>query len=285
MKILVPTDFTDISEFGLQVARDIALRNSAHIYLVNYIEPVAQGGFSATGDTMQNNDFEAQSYLIELTKRNSQLIHDLAMKYESDKVIIKPVIEVDYFEGAMEKFIKEKEVDLVVMGTSGERSYDELIFGNHTEKIIRISNCPVLSVKNYAGKFEPASMVLAVDLDTEGPVELSYFKKFAEWFDASVHFVHVVKNQKQVTEKRKELLEQQAKAYGFKNYTTTVRPGKNKEEAVAEFAGEKKADLIGVITRSRSSFVNLFFGSFAEEIVKDSSTPALTMPANMDKNG
>jgi nucleotide-binding universal stress UspA family protein len=284
MRILVPTDFSEIAEYGLQVARDIALKNNAEIYLVNYIEPIAEGGFSATGD-ITNNDFEAQAFLIELTKRNSQLIHDLALKYDKDQLTIKPVIEVDHFEGAIEHFIKEKKIDLVVMGTSGERSYDELIFGNHTEKVIHISSCPVLSVKQYTRKFEPRSMVLAVDLDTEGPAELSYFRDFADWFDATVHFVHAVKNQKHLTEKRKELLDKEAKAYGFKSYTATIIVNKNKEEAVAQFAREKQADLIGVTTRARNNFIKLFFGSFAEEIVKGADTPALTLTINTDKNG
>jgi nucleotide-binding universal stress UspA family protein len=170
------------------------------------------------------------------------------------------------------------------MGTSGERSYDELIFGNHTEKIIKVSSCPVLSVKNYNKRFEPKSMVLAVDLESESPIELSYFRKFAEWFNATVHFLHIVKNQKHSTPELKEQLDIAAKAYGFTNYTTAIVANKTKEDAISKYAQEKQADLIGVITRARNSFVNLFFGSVAEEIVKEANTPALTVPMNSGKN-
>ena len=281
MKILVPTDFTEISEYGLKVARDIAIKNQAEIYLVNYIQPIADD-FKATGDTTLPN-FEEQAFIIELTKKNSQLIHDLALKY-GNEVTIKPVIEVDYFESAMEHFIKEKEIDLVVMGTSGERSYDELVFGNHTEKIIRISSCPVLSIKHYYSAFNPKSLVLAVDLETEGSVELSYFKNFAQLFDATVHFVHVVKNKKKITPELTAQLEKEAQTFGFVSYTTSIIVGSNKEETLEGFAKQKKADLIGITTRAKNGLINLFMGSLAGDLVKENETPALTMTVNMDKS-
>lgn len=276
MKILVPTDFSDIAEFGLQVARDIAVKSKADIYLINYIEPLAERDFSATGDGSTTN-FEEQAYMIELTKRNSQLIHNLALKYEDNDINIRPVIEVDHFENAMEHFIKEKDIDLVVMGTSGERSFDELIFGNHTERVIRISNCPVLSVKSYAKKFDPVNMVMVIDLESEEPFKFKFFKDFANLFGATIHFLYVTKNKKHATEKLKARMDTEAKAHGFVDFTIDIRVSRRKEEAVIDFAKEQNADLVGVAKKSKNSLINLFFGSFTEEIIKEEDAPVLTL--------
>lgn len=283
MKILVPTDFSEVSEYGLKVARDIALKNEAEIYLVNYIEPADERGFSATGDISTRASIAAEAFIIEMTKKNSQLIHDLALKYEKDHVTIKPVIEVDYFEDAMDQYIVDKGIDLVVMGTTGERSYDELIFGNHTERVIRISHAPTLSVKSYDHKFEPRDMVLAVDLTTEGSVELAYFKRFADWFHATVHLVNVNKQKNAADQVLREKMENEAQQAGFTSYTINVINGKEKKKSLESFAAEKKADLIGVITRARSPFINLFFGSLTEKLVKETDKPTLALTVNMEK--
>lgn len=278
MKILVPTDFSEISEYGLQAARDIALRTEAEIFLVNYIEPAVENDFSASGDVSTLANIEAEAFIIELTKRNSQRIHDLAQKYQRDGTTIKPVIEVDYFEDAMDQFIKEKGIDLVVMGTSGERSYDELVFGNHTERIIRVSLAPTLSVRDYARKFEPKSIVLALDLVNEGQAGLAYINKFAGYFDAEVHLLHVTKNKNAEAEALKKL-EEKARQAGFNRYTVNVVISKDKKNEIETFAADKRADMIGVFTRGRPAVASLFFGSLTQELVKDAdiSTPVLSI--------
>lgn len=282
MKILVPTDFSDISEYGLKAARDIALSANAEIFLVNYIEPAVENNFSATGDTSTRANIEAEAFIIELTKRNSQRIHDLAKKYQNDRVIIKPVIEVDYFEDAMDQFIKEKGIDLVVMGTTGERSYEELMFGNHTERIIRVSHAPTLSIREYTRRFEPKSIALALDLSTEGQAELAYLKIFADHFDAVVHMLHVSKSKSAEATALKQL-DEKARQAGFKQYTVNVINSKDKKSSIESFAADKHADLIGVVTRARSGFISLFFGSLTQELVKDADLSAPVLSMNMGK--
>lgn len=281
LKILTPTDFSDISEYGLQVARDIALQIDAEIYLINYVEPPQQPSFTATGEIASKYDVEAEAFTIALTKRNSQRIHDLALKYQSDRVKIKPVIEVDSFKEAMNHFIKEKDIDLVVMGTSGETAFEEFFSGNHTEQVIRVSNCPVLSVKDYKGRFEPSSITLAIDLSTEGAEELQYFKKFAEWLKATVHFVHVGKKEGERA-KAEEKMREEAERSGFPDYTVNFIYGKSKDDLIKRFAAEQGSDLIAVTTRARSGLVNLFMGSFSEEMVKEAKPPVLALTVNME---
>jgi len=50
------------------------------------------------------------------------------------------------------KFAEEKGVDLIVMGTQGRSGLDRVIFGSTAEKVVRNSDCPVLTVKNQKGK-------------------------------------------------------------------------------------------------------------------------------------
>ena len=49
-------------------------------------------------------------------------------------------------------FAKEHQIDLIVMATHGHRGISHLLLGSVTEKMVRLSTCPVLTVRPNAQK-------------------------------------------------------------------------------------------------------------------------------------
>jgi universal stress protein A len=45
------------------------------------------------------------------------------------------------------KFVKENNIDLIVIGTHGRTGIDRVIFGSTAQRVVRHSPCPVLTVK------------------------------------------------------------------------------------------------------------------------------------------
>ena len=60
--------------------------------------------------------------------------------YESMVVSGTPFLEII-------RTAKEKEVDLIVVGTHGRTGLDHILFGSTAEKVVRQAPCPVLSVR------------------------------------------------------------------------------------------------------------------------------------------
>jgi nucleotide-binding universal stress UspA family protein len=282
-KILVPLDFTDISEFGLQLASHVANHISAEITMLNYINPPTEGGFSTMGDITTSAELgENSAFTAALRKKNKEKMEQLASKYAAkSKAQFNPVVAIGRFQDGIDNFIHKNKIDLVIMGTSGESTFSEIFLGNHTEQVMRISNCPVLSVKQPIERFEPADMVLATDLHTGNSKEVKYFIEFSSWFNSKMHLVHIVKDEKKVDEETKNKLETYAKNHGFTNYECHILAGSDKEDAIKKFVKDKKIGMISVTTRAKGGLNNLFFGSLSEDLVKELDIPVLILTVNM----
>jgi nucleotide-binding universal stress UspA family protein len=63
-----------------------------------------------------------------------------------EKAVVRGVPFVEIIKTA-----KEKNADLIVIGTHGRTGIDHMLFGSTAEKVVRKSYCPVLTVR-IAGK-------------------------------------------------------------------------------------------------------------------------------------
>ena len=70
------------------------------------------------------------------------------------------------FEGVIEESEK-LEVDLIVMGSQGATGLKEMLVGSNTEKVVRLSNIPVLVIKEDIDEFDIKDIVFASDFSDE----------------------------------------------------------------------------------------------------------------------
>jgi nucleotide-binding universal stress UspA family protein len=129
-KILCPIDFDRISIPALELARTIATRNDATLFLLYIIPKVKTARLE--------KDFE-------------QVAHDnllgVARKWLEGKVAHKIIVRIGTPVAAILKAQEELGTDLTVMATHGRTGKKHARLGSVTEEVVRRSTRPVTTIR------------------------------------------------------------------------------------------------------------------------------------------
>jgi nucleotide-binding universal stress UspA family protein len=135
--VLIAFDFSEASQKPLHHALAIARHYGAKFYLAHVVSGI---GYTIAGQ-------EALSLAAERTRRTAhELRHELlesgALAGLDHEFIIR---EGDIWQ-QLELLIREKQVDMVVLGTHGRGALGKLILGSVAEKVFRHADCFVATV-------------------------------------------------------------------------------------------------------------------------------------------
>jgi nucleotide-binding universal stress UspA family protein len=145
-KLLVPTDFSEYSKFALKYAAALAKSFEAKVYVLYVHDPYPQGAA-----------FEGMYYdpaLVEGTRNKAkEILDEIAGELRAQHIDVEAV----FLNGrpALEiiRRAEQLEVDLIVIATHGRKGISHLVFGSTAEKVVRMSPCPVLTVKHPEHEF------------------------------------------------------------------------------------------------------------------------------------
>jgi nucleotide-binding universal stress UspA family protein len=277
-KILVPTDLSPIAELGLKLAVEIASRNGAIVSLVNFTKHPFGRTFTATGDIAKLGNEEADLYTLELLRQNQTKLEELASRYRTAGAEIEYAIVDDELKDGLDNFLDKELIDLVVMGTSGEESAEEVFKGNHTEQVIKISSCPVLSVRDGFNVEDLQRIVLAVNEinDDQVLLGLNTLRQLAECFNSHIHMVHVRSKSDRTNEEMNSYFTGMAQTAGLENYSITILEADDAADEVITFARANHAGLIAVIKNSKDGIFRIFSNHFSNRLVKEVGRPVFT---------
>jgi nucleotide-binding universal stress UspA family protein len=141
-KILYPTDFSEASLEALTYAVGFARNFQAKLILMNVVdekifsEGLSLARVSAPEALGQEMVAEAGRQLKRIIPADERKGLDIEMVTLSGS----PFAEII-------RYAKEKDVDLIVIGTAGRSGVEHMMFGSTAEKVVRKAHCPVLSVK------------------------------------------------------------------------------------------------------------------------------------------
>jgi nucleotide-binding universal stress UspA family protein len=278
-KILVPTDFSPTADIGLKLAVEIAKRCGATISLVNFTKHPYGPTFSATGDVSKKSDPEEDFMTIEYLKNAKEKLDETVSTNSDPRFAMEVAIVDSEFKNGIDEYLKNENIDLIVMGTSGEENATEIFTGNHTEQTIKVSTCPVVSVRDGFDADLFKTMVVGVMVITDNKLAdgLTTLRALADCFDSHVHLVHVRDNSTDPTLLLDQYFVQMAQIAGLTKYTVRILEAEDKAEGLSNYAQTVNAGVIAVIKNSKEGIFRIFSNKLSNRLIKEEGGPVVTV--------
>lgn len=139
-RLLCPIDFSEASDHALRYAASLArkMRSELHV-MTTYQLPLLSmpdGAIVATPELVASLSTASQKRLTEV----------VATYAKEDLRIVPHVLEGEPHKEIVDLAVKLG-TDLIVMGTHGRRGLSHMWLGSVTEKVVRSSTIPVLTVR------------------------------------------------------------------------------------------------------------------------------------------
>jgi nucleotide-binding universal stress UspA family protein len=145
-KILVPVDFSDHAAHALDVAAELATRYDGHLELLHVVQPPAYPELYYPGQGTSTSLMDIPL----LQARTHEALVDLIREKGLEGKAKAKVIE-GYPGTEIPRYAKEAQADLLVLSTQGLTGLKHLVLGSVAEKVVRLCECPVLTVKGSQG--------------------------------------------------------------------------------------------------------------------------------------
>jgi nucleotide-binding universal stress UspA family protein len=264
--ILVPCDFSKPAVNAFKFALDIAAQSNGSVHLLNVMElPVLH-------DTviMPVLSFE-EDFFNELRGKTEKEMEKLIKKYKAQNIDVITEIKMGPIFETIIEYIKENNIDQVIMGSHGATGIREILIGSNAEKIVRRSPVPVIVIKElYRGPIKSIVFPNTLDIDHQEDL-VSKVKALQHFFKAQLHIVWINTPMNFTSDRiTLERLKSFAKRYMLKDYTINIFNHPEFEDGVTEFANMMQADMIAMGTHGRKGLSHFFLGSMAENIVNES---------------
>ena len=214
-RILVPCDFSDSAVQAFKLAAEIGRQSDGEVFLLNVVEvPLMHETV-----IMPTLYFE-QSFMNDMKASAEKKFAKMKEKWVKADQKVKLFIQYGSTSLMIRQFIKDKKIDLVVMGTHGASGAKEFFIGSNTEKIVRTSSVPVLAIKKATKLASIKNIVFANDIDLDAEELTLKVKDLQNFFKAKLHVLYVntpssFRRDSLTTNAMKDF----AKRYMLKNYT------------------------------------------------------------------
>ena len=292
--ILCPIDLSEVSPHQLSYTAALARWYRAHVTLLHVVPtfdpmPVHPGRLE---DPMQVvYPLSEEEVTVELRRMGGEA------GLEGDGVSLAAAAG-DPVDAIVDRAVAMP-ADLLVMGTHGRRGFDRLLLGSVTERVLRQSPCPVLTVPPHAPEraprvrlqqilcavdFSPASLQalgFALDIARQGGGRLTVLH-VVEWLPGEEprtyeHF-NVPEFRRYLTDDARQRLRAQvpAAARAEIEVEEVVATGRAYREVLAS-AAERAADLIVMGAQGRGAVGLALFGSTTQQVVRAAGCAVLTV--------
>ena len=273
-KILIPIDFSNQSMYALNQACSLAQTKNSKVYILSVIEEqnkISSLFLDDQTDILQNK----------VKSKLNQICEEIQSKYKID-------IEVMVSKGKVYNQIidvsKMISTDLIVMGTTGSpKEGFKRFIGSNAERVVRLAQCPVITIKGQNLRNGCQNIILPLDLEKETREKITYAIEYARYWDATIRLVSVLlddnQHNKNVLIKNINQAERFIKDAGVSCSAELVSGDKKVTlgDFVFNYAKENDGDLIMIMTKKEELSLSQNISVTARYIINNSEIPVMSI--------
>ncbi len=291
MKILVPTDFSDLSMIAIDTANtyasifggQISLFHS-HIPITELDEPYALG--------MSNQVYQDyESIEASIRERLENIANDKIDNMKRGDLIV-------HIGNPAQSIVEESEKhDIIIMSTHGRTGFSRFLLGSVSEKVLRLSKVPVMVVEDESDVDAFKNILVTTDFSDNAEAAYPHALKIARKTGGNVDILHILsldqfeeketdRSIKKIRQQRMQLIE---KEYfhelrdRVKSYTIVSEDSPH--EAIIKFVHGSSYNLIVMATLGKTGIQYMMLGSTTANVVRHVKTAVLSVkpPAVAEK--
>ncbi|WP_394973054.1 universal stress protein [uncultured Croceitalea sp.] len=273
--IVIPTDFSENALHAIRYAINLFKCERSQFYFLHAYADEVYGPYRLNSKI--DIDTEKEKIKKETQRRLDKLIKQVTAIPPNPKHTFKSVASFDSLVDAVNDFVNEVNIDLVIMGTKGKTDDKKITFGSHTVQVFKYVQCPVLAVPNETEFEQPKKILFPTDyMLPYKRRELKLLDCLCMEYKSEVYCLYISDfenlSQRQLDNKR-FLTESLPNSYLFFERT----PVKNKVQAIKQHIKLKGIDFL-VMVNSRHSFLeDMLYRSTVDEIGLTTKIPFLVM--------
>ena len=287
--ILIPTDGSEHAERAAEHALELARAFDAEVHVLGVADVQAAAGVFDAGGVDEEFVDQLESEVRETVDAAE------ALARESDAV--RTAVVHGTPSDAILEYAEDHDVEMIAMGTHGRTGLNRYIAGNVTERVVRLADVPVFTVRaterSVAGDGYDR-VLIPTDGSDCAAVAVDHGIAIAEAFDAEVHALNVVDIGAVATSsdialptetveqfersgrRAVDAVAERAREAGLEVVTEVVEAFP--ASGLLEYAEENDIDLITMGTHGRGGFDRFFLGSMTAKVVRHAEMPVLSVP-------
>ncbi len=275
--ILVPTDFSQAARDAFQFALELAELQGGKVKAVHIYHPE----FDPESNWLNSSFMDGVAFAKD---RLNAFVKEQRQNATAGHVDVEVEVEQEVITGfAVDEILalsKRKDVDLIVMGSTGERGFLEKMFGSVSTNVTQRADCPVMLVPQgvhfrgfnhimYASNYEAA----------ERPT-IHKLVDVTNTFHSNIHFVHVAEEGDSKTyqeiESRlfKVLFNGSEPSFAF---NLTKIEGHTVVDGLNDYAMKHNIDLVVMVSPHRNFWEQLFHKSVTKAMTLNTKLPILVL--------
>lgn len=277
MNILLLTDFSDCSWNATKYALNFFEKSKCHFYLLHVCKLNGISGtdypFLPSEETLEKQYLNpAKSKLRQVLKRiSSEFAHNSNHKFYV-------LADYAFFVETIRMHVRDKRIDMIVMGARGISGKINHIWGSKTKEVITKVKCNSLIVPIEATYKHPEEIAFATDFILSYTIKtLTPISNLLAVTKASLRILHVIGNGEGLNlnqQTNKDLL---ADFFNGFHYSFHFLKNEKVEEAIQHFTEARAVDMVVMVAKNLNYFQQILFHSRVEKVTYHTQTPFLVL--------